>query len=61
MAYPKWRNYGFFDKELVKSPEDDQVVDVLKDINITVSSSGRGHMVFGDILLRAGKGIFSMT
>jgi hypothetical protein len=48
MAYPKWRNYGFFDKELVKSPEDDQVVDVLKDINITVSSSGRGHMVFGD-------------
>ncbi|XP_062520596.1 vacuolar protein sorting-associated protein 11 homolog [Corticium candelabrum] len=48
MAYPKWRNYGFFDKELVKNSEDDQAVEVLKEINITVSSSGRGHMVFGD-------------
>lgn len=70
----QWRNYGFFDKELVKNPEDDQVLDVLKvgirlsvglatrsemmvcislmqGINITVSCSGRGHMVFGDIRL----------
>ncbi|XP_065843977.1 vacuolar protein sorting-associated protein 11 homolog [Oscarella lobularis] len=48
MALVKWRNYGFFDKELVKNPNDDAASDVLKDINVTVCASGRGQMIFGD-------------
>ncbi|ESO93774.1 hypothetical protein LOTGIDRAFT_182193 [Lottia gigantea] len=48
MAFLQWRRFNFFEKEVVKNPETDKVFDELKDVNISVCTSGRGQLVIGD-------------
>ncbi|KAK3746923.1 hypothetical protein RRG08_030334 [Elysia crispata] len=48
MAFLQWRRFNFFDKEAVKNPATDQVFDLLKDVNVSACTSGRGQLVVGD-------------
>ncbi|GFO24686.1 vacuolar protein sorting-associated protein 11-like protein [Plakobranchus ocellatus] len=48
MAFLQWRRFNFFDKETVKDPTTDQVFDLLKDVNVSACTSGRGQLVIGD-------------
>lgn len=49
MAFLQWRRFTFFEKEVVKDPETNQVFDKLKDIRITCTTSGRGQIIIGDV------------
>ncbi|CAH1772502.1 unnamed protein product, partial [Owenia fusiformis] len=44
----QWRRFNFFDKEVVKDPQDEQVFSKLKDINISACAFGRGQIIVGD-------------
>ncbi|XP_052690623.1 vacuolar protein sorting-associated protein 11 homolog [Crassostrea angulata] len=48
MAFLQWRRFNFFDKEILKDTESDQVYDKLKDVNISACVSGRGQLIVGD-------------
>ncbi|GFQ99030.1 vacuolar protein sorting-associated protein 11 homolog [Trichonephila clavata] len=49
MAFLQWRRFNFFEKEVVKDSESNQVQEKLKDINVTCSTSGRGQILLGDV------------
>ncbi|XP_033108411.1 vacuolar protein sorting-associated protein 11 homolog isoform X2 [Anneissia japonica] len=44
----QWRRFNFFDKEVVKHPDTNQIYDKLKGINISVCTSGKGQIIVGD-------------
>ncbi|KAJ8020828.1 Vacuolar protein sorting-associated protein 11-like [Holothuria leucospilota] len=48
MTFLQWRRFSFFDKETVKKIGLDEDFTGLKDIDITVCTSGHGSIVFGD-------------
>ncbi|XP_076437584.1 vacuolar protein sorting-associated protein 11 homolog [Babylonia areolata] len=48
MAFLQWRRFNFFDKELVKDPTTDQPFELLKEVNISACTSGRGHLIIAD-------------
>lgn len=46
MAFLEWRRFNFF--ELVRNVDSGQATEHLKDKKVVTSSSGNGHLVFGD-------------
>ncbi|KAH1175327.1 hypothetical protein KIL84_008201 [Mauremys mutica] len=56
-AYLQWRRFVFFDREPVKEPAGpDGGKPFALPPGVTVCDSGRGSLVFGDILARAAEG-----
>uniref|UniRef100_A0A8C4Q9L1 Vacuolar protein sorting-associated protein 11 homolog n=1 Tax=Eptatretus burgeri TaxID=7764 RepID=A0A8C4Q9L1_EPTBU len=49
MAFLQWRRFLFFDKDQVKQEGSASPLDSLCDLNISVCSCGKGHLVFGDL------------
>lgn len=50
-AYLQWRRFAFFDRDVLTEPDGKPV---LLPPGITVCDSGRGSLVFGDILAVSG-------
>eukprot|EP00795_Rhopilema_esculentum_P008547 gene8547-14548_t len=50
MAFPLWRRFNFFDKEILKARDapSDQQFDKLKGLEISATASGRGSILLGD-------------
>ena len=48
MAFIQWRRFNFFDRELLKDPTSGDPFDKLKEINVAVTTSGRGMILIGD-------------
>lgn len=46
MAFLEWRRFNFF--ELNKDVDSGKIAETLKDAKVSVSTSGHGHLVFGD-------------
>lgn len=46
MAFLEWRRFNFF--ELIQDVDNGKIAETLKDRKITASTSGHGHLVFGD-------------
>jgi hypothetical protein len=44
----QWKKFQFFEKELVKEANSDAPHQLIKKLEITCSSSGRGNLIFGD-------------
>lgn len=57
-AYLQWRRFVFFDREMVKEPPGPEGAGGKPFVlppGITVCDSGRGNLVFGDILCGGGR------
>ncbi|XP_046856298.1 vacuolar protein sorting-associated protein 11 homolog [Xenia sp. Carnegie-2017] len=49
MAMLQWRRFNFFEKDVAKNVETKQPWNLLKDVNIVATTSGRGQLIAGDI------------